>query len=273
MDKSKDSLVIVKHNKVIEASYRLTLAEQRVLLSCIAKINSMAELSADDRFEVSASQIADLASLKDTKTAYRDLQKAADKLFERRIIIEEPDPENPKITQRKTRWISNIDYIPGEGMLILSFAAGIIPYLSLLSSQFTKYKLQHVAHFRSSYSIRLYELLCQWQSSGEREVSIDWLKDQFQLDGKYDRITNLKSRVIKPALDDINKHSNLWVKYGQRKTGRRVTHFQFQFGLKNQPKQSIKQGKRINGILLSEIEKQAKPGETYEQAAARLKHL
>ena len=269
MDKLK--LTVTKHNKVIQASYRLTLAEQRILLACIAQVDSMAELSVDDKFEVSVSEIADLANLKNTNAAYLELKKAADRLLKRIIVIDDPNPNDPEESQLKTHWISGIRYYNKAGKVKLTFAADVLPYLSELTREFTKYKLQHVANFTSSYSIRLYELLCQWQSTGEREVSIDWLKDQFQLDGKYGRITNLKNRVIAPALDDINKHSNLWVKYGQRKTGRNVTHLQFQFGAKNQPKQAIKQGKRISGVLLSEIEKQARPGETYQQCADRLR--
>lgn len=215
----------------------LTLAEQRVLLACIAQIDSKSELTENYRFEVTASGVADLAGLDSLSNAYRDLRKAAEKLYERSVVIEDPDPNNPQIMQRKTRWISSIDYLPGEGKLVLSFSFGIIPYLSQLSNEFTKYKLKHVARFESVYSIRLYELLVQWSSAGEREIEIEWLKTQFQVEEKYNRLGDLKKRVIDPAVAEINRHSNLWVRYGQRKTGRNVTHFQFQFGLKDQPKQ------------------------------------
>jgi plasmid replication initiation protein len=229
-------LTVVKSNKVIEASYLLSLSEQRVLLACIAQIDSTAELTEQYQFQVSAGQIADLVGLDNIANAYRDLKKSAEKLYERSVIINDPDPDNPKITERKTRWISSIDYIPGEGKLVLNFAAGIIPYLSRLSKEFTKYKLMHVARFESIYSIRLYELLVQWSSAGEREIEVEWLKKQFQVENKYKRLGDLKRRIIEPAIAEINKHSNLWVKYGQRKSGRTVTHFQFQFGLKDQPK-------------------------------------
>jgi plasmid replication initiation protein len=265
MDKSH--LTVTKHNKVIQASYRLTLSEQRVLLACISQIDSMAKLSADDKFEITVSEIADLASLKDTKTAYRDLKNAADRLFERRIIIDDPKPNDSEESRLKTRWISGIRYFDKAGKIKLSFAPDILPYLSELSREFTKYKLQHVAGFKSSYSIRLYELLCQWQSSGEREVSIDWLKAQFQISDKYKSIRDLKSRVIVPALADINKHSNLWCKYGQRKTGRRVTHFQFQFGLKK-TKQPNQDNKR-NGAFLGSDSK-ARPGESDAEYKLRI---
>ena len=258
-------LTVVKSNKVVEASYMLTLAEQRVLLACIAQIDSKQELTEGYRFEVTAAGVADLVGLDNLSTVYRDLKKAADKLYERSVVIDDPDPDNPKIEQRKTRWISSIDYIPGEGKLALSFSVGIIPYLSQLSREFTKYKLKHVARFESVYSIRLYELLVQWSSAGEREIEVEWLKRQFQVESKYSRVVDLKKRVIDPAVAEINGHSNLWVEYGQRKSGRTITHFQFQFGLKDNPKALER-----NQLTEEEINKQARPGETRAAVIARL---
>lgn len=266
----------------------LSLSEQRVLLACIAQIDSKSELSENYRFEITASGMADLVGLDSLSNAYRDLKKAAEKLYERSVIIDDPDPANPQIAQRKTRWISSIDYVPGEGKLVLSFSFGIIPYLSQLSREFTQYKLKHVAKFESVYSIRLYELLVQWSSAGEREIEVEWLKNQFQVDDKYSRLTDLKKRVIEPAVAEINEHSNFWVSYGQRKLGRTVTHFQFKFGLKNEPKevkhiteeeiyQKARPGEtrgaviaRLSGNSLSDF---AKPGESFDQALARKRSL
>ncbi len=243
----------------------LSLSEQRVLLACIAQIDSKAELSENYRFEVSASGMADLAGIENLSNTYRDLKRATDKLYERSVVIDDPDSVNPQVAQRKTRWISSIDYVPGEGKLVLSFSVGIIPYLSQLSREFTQYKLKHVARFESVYSIRLYELLVQWSSSGEREIEVEWLKRQFQVADKYQRVVDLKKRVIDPAVAEINEHSNLWVKYGQRKSGKSITHFQFQFGLKDKPQ--VLERKKITE---EEINRQARPGETKGAVIARL---
>ena len=256
-------LTVVKSNKIIEASYLLSLVEQRVLLACIAQIDAKNSMTDQYRFEVTASEIVDLAGLRNITNAYQGLKKASEKLYSRSIIIDDPDPDNPDITYRKTRWISSIDYIPGQGKLILSFSFGIIPYLSQLSREFTKYKLQHVTKFESVYSIRLYELLVQWSSAGQREIEVEWLKRQFQVTEKYKRLGDLKKRVIEPAVEEINKYSNLWVKYGQRKCGRTITHFQFQFGLKEQPKPRQQ-------LTDDVIEREARPGETKAAVIARL---
>jgi plasmid replication initiation protein len=230
------SLVVVKANKVIEASYKLSVPEQRVLLACIAKIDSMAILSADTPFEISAESINDLSELDSLNNAYKTLRIAAKRLFERKLIIDDPDSDKPKIRQRETRWISTIDYIPGEGKVILFFAPGIIPYLSQLTHEFTKYKLEYVSKFQSMYSIRLYELLTQWLKIGKRDIELDWLKNQFQIDDKYNRVTHLQTRVVNVAITEINEYSNIWVKCKPRKAGRTITHFCFEFGLKKPEK-------------------------------------
>lgn len=261
--KKTNQLTVVKSNKVIEASYLLSLSEQRVLLACIAQVDSMTELTEQYQFEVSVAEIVDLVGLDNESNAYRDLKKSAEKLYSRSVTIDDPDPENSKVIQRKTRWISSIDYLPGEGKLVLSFAIGIIPYISKLSKEFTQYKLKHVARFESVYSIRLYELLVQWSSAGEREIEVEWLKNQFQVSNKYSRLGDLKKRVIDPAINEINNHSNIWVKYSQIKIGRRVTHFHFQFGIKEPAKE-------IQHLSNKEIEYSAKPGETKAAVIARL---
>ena len=263
MDYNSTGLTVVKSNKVVEASYMLSLAEQRVLLCCIAQIDSKAELTEDYKFEVTVAGISELVGIHNGSSMYRDLKVASEKLYERSVIINDPDPDNPKIVQRKTRWISGIDYIPGEAKVVLRFAVGIIPYLTQLSREFTQYKLTHVASFESVYSIRLYELLAQWLSAGEREIEVDWFKRQFQVEDKYKRVIDLKKRVIEPAIKEINEYSNFWVKFEQKKTGKTITHFKFEFGLKDVPK-AHKQ------ITEEEIIKQAKPGETKAAVVARL---
>jgi len=287
MDKTS-YLTVVKSNKVVEASYMLTLVEQRILLSCIAQIDSKSELNENCKFEITAIDVADLVGLENLSNTYRDLKKATEKLYERSVVIDDPEPDNPLITQRKTRWISSIDYLPGEGKLVLSFSSGMIPYLSQLSKEFTQYKLKHVARFESVYSIRLYEFLVQWSSVGEREIEVEWLKRQFQVADKYERVADLKKRVIDPAVEEINQHSNFWVKYGQRKSGRNITHFQFQFGLKDKPQplerkrvteedinRHARPGETTGAVVARlsgrSLDKVAKPGETFDQVLKRIK--
>ena len=251
---SNNHLVVVKDNKIIEASYTLTLSEQRVLLACISQIDSMNPLQPDNKFQVLATDLVELMELS-RSNAYRDMKIAVDKLYNRSIKMDGEDGE--------MRWLYRKEYVKDEGKLILYFSPEIIPYLSQLSEKFTAYKLKYVAQFKSNYSIRLYEILVQWSSTGEREVKIDWLRDIFQLEGKYKAIKDFKKYIIDPAIADISEHSNIRASYSQRKSGHTVTHFQFKFGLKNPPKANKK-------LTEEEINRQARPGESRAAVIARL---
>jgi plasmid replication initiation protein len=269
------NLTVYKANKVIEASYRLTLHELRVLSACIGQINPTKELLVTQEFELSAKDFAVLFAVSD-ENAYQALIDVTKILFNRYIVIDNPYPDRPEVKRLEMRWISSIKHVPDKGKVLLMFAQDILPYLSLFKGEFTKYKLEHIGKMTCIYAMRLYELLVQWQNTGSREIELDWLKKQFELDASYDRMDNFKARVIDPAVKDINKHSNLQVSWTQRKTGRRVTHLTFTFAEKppltpEKNKAAAKpKEKKICGVALSDIEKLAKVGESWEEAATRI---
>lgn len=237
-----NKLTIYKANEVVEAGYKISLNEQRVVLACIGQIESDKELLATDEFELSAKDFAAIFEVSE-KRAYQALVEVTENLFNRYIVINNPFPNRPNITKLKTRWISSIYYNTNEGKVTLRFAQDILPYLSKLERCFTKYELKHIGKMTSIYAIRLYELLMQWKSTGKREIEIEWLKGQFELDDSYNRMDNLKRRVIDPAITEINEHSNFSVSWTQRKTGRRVTHLTFEFSEKKPVKTKVKKEK------------------------------
>jgi plasmid replication initiation protein len=265
-------LTIYKSNQIIEASYRLSLNEQRVILACIGQVKSAEKLLVTDKFELSAKDFAKLFSISEDR-AYSELQSIAKTLYQRSVTIHNPDASRPKLKKLETRWISSIGYMPEEGKIILCFAQDMLPYLSELKGQFTKYELKHIGDMTSLYGIRVYELLMQWKTTGKREIEIDWLKQQFEIENKYPSIKDLKKYVIDPAVKDINTHSNYQVSWEQRKTGRRVTHLTFTFAEKQpeKPKRITKpKEKMILGVAASEIVKVAAIGESYEDTAGRI---
>ena len=269
--KNNDKQLVVKANKLIEASYYLTLNEQRLILLAITKVRRDSALYTQDEFVISAEDWVSTFQV-ESKNAYRDLQAISRQLFERYITI-----ENTRGNPLMTRWISSIEYLAKDGKLVITFAQKILPFLTVLEKEFTKYRLEFVSKMTSIYAVRLYELLVQWNSTGTREIELDWLKKTFQITETYAEIRNFKARVLEPAITQINTHSDLTVSYTQRKTGRVVTHFTFAFSPKTAatPKPRAKkkppQGETIHGVLKADIERLARAGESYEQAAARIK--
>lgn len=269
------SATVTCSNDIIEAGYRLTLMETRLLQACIAQIDSTKELLVTDRFELSAKDFAKLYKISE-ESAYDELKEVSKQLFSRYIVINNPDPEHPEIKQTRTQWITSIDYLPTHGKLYLFFAPKILPYLSQLKGKFTQYELKNIGDMKSTYGIRLYLLMMQWKTTGTRTIEIDWLKKQLELDESYERMDNFKARVIDPAVNDMNKNSDYTVSWEQRKTGRRVTHLTFTFAEKQsltpeKPKRITKPKEKMYfGVPKSEIDRLARTGESYEDAAARI---
>lgn len=258
--------LVVKSNALIEAGHRLSLSEQRIVLSAITQIRRDETPDSETWYTVSADALADLAGISASR-AYHDLADAVETLWQREIVVRggangaEKTPKKTRIM--KARWVQAIDYIPDQGSVKLMFSAPVVPYLTLLKEQFTKYELQYVAPMKSRFGPRLYELLVQWRQAGEREISITELQEMWGTN--YGRIYDFKRWVIAPAVKDVNTFSDLKVEVGYRKTGRRVTHVQFKFKPKREKKAVAKQANNDDWIA-----SQARPGETWEQARKRL---
>lgn len=273
--------LVYKSNALIEASYRLSVYEQRIILGCIAQVRRDEPLTDQKLYTVSAQQIAQDAGVS-VDRAYQHLKTASERLFRREVTLHEAPNGKGGSKVRLTRWVQEVVYQKDQGTIALRFSQPMVPYLSQLTEQFTRYALTDVARMDSAHAIRLYELLCQWRDVGQREVSVEWLRDAFQLEDKYPAIKDFKKRVIEPAVEQINKLTPLWVKWDQRKTGRRVSHLIFRFGEKatkssdisdkrGKPKpQKSDTGGALYGIPRAVIEANARPGEEYEDAALRL---
>jgi plasmid replication initiation protein len=243
---SKSNLQVCKSNALVEASYRLSVAEQRIILACISKIRRDQQITDEVLYSVSAHEIAELTGTK-SKTNYEELAKAAQRLKRREVrLFEEPNGRGRKLRVMVTGWVQTIVYIAEEGRVELRFTKDMLPYLSELTEQFTRYALADISRMTSAYAIRLYELLIQWRGTGERVLELGWLRDALKLEGRYSNIRDLKRWVLEPAVEQINELSPIWVKWEQRKTGRRVTHIVFRFGEKQDSKPALpKPAKRL----------------------------
>lgn len=219
---------IVKSNHVVEASYRLSLNEQRLILLCIQQIKKGQAITAESAFLISASDVSKAYNVT-TDRAYVLLQEVVDKLYERSLTIYKPDPELPQ-KQTKTRWITAIDYLENEGRVYLYFAPKVIPYISMLEGGFTRYNLTYIAPMTSVYGIRFYELFKCWLMSNKtvtKAISLDDLKELLDLKGQYPSIKDFKLKVLDRGLEDVNQYTDLAVSYENKRTGRKITSLEF----------------------------------------------
>ena len=214
-----------KSNALVQASYRLSLNEHRILLCAVAKLDSKRisiSPRADQisRVRIYATEFAQTFGVP-TNIAYKSIKEGAAKLYERTV-----QTFDGRVKER-FRWITKEAYADGEGYVEISFTPDAAIYLTLLKHHFTSYQLKHVSHLNSMYSIRLFEQLAQYRESGVFRISLaDFIT---RLEIPYDRWIHVKQRVIDPAVAEIRANSNLSLEYEATKTGRQISSLVFRF--------------------------------------------
>jgi plasmid replication initiation protein len=214
---------ITKSNYLVQASYRLTLNEQRLVAQAISMVDPRRPLKAgENKFTILASEFAKTWNIP-LKQAYEAMDDAAAKLYER--TIKTADPANK--TRESIRWVSSVKYWDAEGKVTLGFSLEVLPYLTKQRSQFTSYFIQNVSQFSTPITFRLYEMVSQFRSTGTLHITLDAIRDALMLEDKYTVFADFRRRVLDPAIENINTSSDLTVTWEPKKTGRAITGLLF----------------------------------------------
>ena len=223
--------LVVKDNALINASYNLEVTEQRLILLSIIRARETGQgISSDSKLEIHAS---DYSSRFDVtkEAAYNALKNAVNNLFERKFSFKEIHKDTNKEIVVKSRWVSRIAYVDDLATLEVTFAPDVVPLITRLEKHFTSYQLKQVAQLTSKYAIRLYEFLIAWRNVGKTPViSLSEFREKLGLEiNEYQKMVNFKSRVLEPAIKQINELTDIHVKYEQYKTGRSISGLSFTF--------------------------------------------
>lgn len=230
-------MLVVKDNALINASYNLELVEQRLILLAIIEARETGKgINANDALTIHASSYIQNFNVQ-KHTAYGALKDACRDLFSRQFSYQELSPKGNVINQT-SRWVSQIGYIQEEGSVQLIFAPAVVPLITQLEQQFTSYDLEQVSTLKSKYATRLYEILISWRSVGKTPmIGLEELRGKLGLGvNDYKLLANFKLRVLELALEQINEHTDIFVKYEQHKKGRSIVGFSFSFKQKTKPK-------------------------------------
>ncbi|WP_407605249.1 replication initiation protein RepM, partial [Pseudomonas aeruginosa] len=221
--------LVVKSNRLIEASYRLGLNEQRIILYAICRCREEQKgLFPDLPVTITADAFVKQFPSVEKGSVYGQLKDAMNSLYNRSVTIHDTDPATKKARVRETRWISEKAYIDGAGHIQIVFTPEVIKYITRLEVEFTSYQLEKVGNMTSAHAVRIYELLGQHREIGHRTLNLAWLRDALQIEpGEYKLTADFKKWVIDASVDQINKHGDITVSYKPKKTGRAITDFVF----------------------------------------------
>lgn len=215
----KNNKLIVKSNYIVEASYKLSVGEQRVIYILTSMINKD---DADFKlYKFTAKQFADIIGTK-SKNIYNQVSQYVEALRDRDLtIIKEK-------SILKTKWLSSAEYFVDEGYVELEFSPKLKPYLLMLKERFTKLSVEQMVSFTSQYSGRIYELIKQYEKIGERTFKVEDLRSLLGIGfDEYKQYGLLKQRILNKAKKEINSDSDLLIDFDEIKKGRKVESIRF----------------------------------------------
>ena len=232
-------LVVTKANSLVEASYRLNVNEQRVMALVVAQIHPDDEDFKPYRFKVT--ELEELVADRERKQQglYSRVKALTRGLQEKVLQIREP------VGLLQVSWLSAAQYFEGKGEVELEFSPRLKPYLLQLQERFTSYKLGFVVKLRSRYSVRLYELLKQYETLGKRSFDLEELRRILGItDGELQRWQDFRRKVLEVAQRELPKKTDLGFRYTTRKRGRAVAFVDFEIWHIDQDKPPEKKTKK-----------------------------
>jgi plasmid replication initiation protein len=227
--KSQSKQLIVKHNNIIEARYKLNLIE----IKLVAKLASSIK-NGDTNLNIQKYKVSDL--LKEFGSGeknHHEIKKATLSLIGKVMVIKKPDGE------LHIAFLSSAEYYDKKGIVELEFSEKLKPYYLQLKQNFTSYHLENILKLKSYYSIRIYELVKQFQNSNtkERILENDELREILGISGKYKVFRDLKNWVLLPAQKEIIEKTDITFQFEPIRECRKITKVRF-FNIRSNNKQT-----------------------------------
>lgn len=219
--------LVVQSNRLVEAKYRLSVEEQKIVKILISQIQKDDKDFQDYEFHVK--ELAELLGMKH-KDPYGVLQKITERLMTR--VLKFYNSETQTLLQAS--WLSSALYKKGEGTVSLRFDPYLKPLLLQLQSYFTKYELGQVMQFKGQYTIRFYEFRKSFLGRRKKEVTftLKELRDVLGLKKEeYKEFFNFKNRVLEPARIELLEKAGQSFTWEPIKQGRggKITSVRFVF--------------------------------------------
>jgi plasmid replication initiation protein len=217
---NSSSVVIFQHNNLVEARYHLTLQEKRIILWLTSQIQP------DDknfkRHCLSVQAFTNLLELTGS-VKYTELRKITKGLMQKVLEIIDPD----KNTSTLVNWINYSKYFHNEGMIEFSFSEEMKPFLLHLKSQFTSIEVTDLMQFKSIHAIRIYELLKQYETIGERVLGIEEIKQYCGVANKFKNYPDFERYLLLIAQKEITSKSDINFEFERIKKGRKIVSIKF----------------------------------------------
>lgn len=158
-----------------------------------------------------------------SKDEYSRVKETVESLMKK--IVEIPSLNEDKVLLCQLFW--PCEYHKGQGFVDVQFYSELRDYLLQLKEKFTQYDIKNILRIKSFASIRMYELLKQYEHIGKRQFSVEELKHLLKVEDKYKLYADFKRYVLNRAKKDLEKYCDIGFDFKEVKRARKVDRLVF----------------------------------------------
>lgn len=175
-------------------------------------------------FSIPIKELARFLGVERNKNIYNQMEAITRGLVTKGVEVRNLE----KNTLLQNTWLNHAFYRFGEGIVEIAVSNKLKPYLIELNKHFTSISLRVAVSLKSSYSIRIYELMKQYQKIGHRKITVEDLRLYLGIKPKqYEKYAWFKRRTVLSSQQEINAKSDIHFEFGEIKRGRKVHSLKF----------------------------------------------
>ena len=223
---TNSNLEVKKSEAIVKARYKLSPLAIKFISVIISNLRRSDDIN--EEYVLKVKDFKELTGQK-TKRIYELIDEALNDLLKNPLTIPLGDEKNSIL---KANWVSGAVYNEGEVRFMIY--PKLRPFLLEVKEKFLKYKLENILPLKSSYVIRLYEILKDWfelnnryGNKTEKIISVDEFREVLEIPRSYQYSSHIKKLILKKAQSEFETYTDIVFDFEEIKSGRKITHLKF----------------------------------------------
>jgi plasmid replication initiation protein len=231
------SMTVSQDFTLVNAKYKLTPIEMKFILNAISHLDSVNDTILEE-YEIKVSELEHKMQIGEGQ--HTRLKQFAKRIMSKPLVI---DGDNGDY--EIYNWFSRVRYVNNEAKFLVRFEEGLKPYLLQLKERFVAYNLKYILPLTSTYSVRIYQLLKEYEKLTKRYFEVEELMELLQVPKSLLRYSQFKQKVLQVAEKELREHTDIYFTIEEEKEGRKVSRLIFRI-YKNEHKKEAERARLID---------------------------
>lgn len=213
----KKSMTVTQDFALVNAKYKLNTSEMKFILTVLTQLDS----KTDEVLQEYVIKVSELEERLKTEQNETRLKQFSKKLMSKPLEV--PTDDGWIVAN----WFSDIEYVRGQAKFKVRFSEKLKPYLLELKERFVAYNLKYILPLTSTYSVRIYQLLKEYEKLTKRYFEVEELMELLQVPKSYKVYADFNRKVLRVAERELRDHTDIYFTYKEEKEGRKIARLVF----------------------------------------------